>query len=995
MKLFFAALAVLISSVAFAQNRTVTGQVTDEVTGQPVPFASVHEKGTMNGSSTDTDGHYTLTVSKNAILVFSSIGYNTVEIAVKESDKINCELPVDKETLENAVVIGYGSARKASSLVGSVQTVNSETLKNAPSSSALDQLQGQVAGLQVLSYSGVAGDNAVSMTLHGVGSLGTSSAPLYVIDGIPSSSRAIMAMNPNDIESVSVLKDASATSIYGSRASNGVVYITTKAGSYNETGSVTVRGQYGASSLANLTLYQNMMSSSELMDFWVRSGLHSEAWVKRNFIDRGYTHDTKWYEYTMNLSTPQYQTDFTIQGGGRKVSYMVSGSQYHQDGFTPGNFFDRYTVRTNIQGNPLKWLKFGTNINLSLDETQSNANWGSAANGMSNYTSGGLSYLNLPMYPIKDENGVLYPERLPSGMMNPTYWMEKHPDVYTRYGANGNVFLQLTPIRNLVITSRAGIDGFITLDNWATLPSYTQKYGGTPGSGKSTEFSYQATITNTIEYSWDINQDHKLTFLVGQEGVESNYSYYYASSQKHVDDRLLLLGNGDQTTFKMSDSYSKSRFLSFFGHVDYTLMDRYYIDAVVRNDAVSRFGADVRNAQFWSVGARWNIKKEKFMQDAHWLNDLNIKASYGTQGNASIGDYNSLGLISKSGQYQEQAGTGITQPANSKLTWENQHLLTVSLSTRMFDRLDLTVEYYKRNTTSMLMDVPNPYTSGFTSVTQNVGELQNQGIDVTLGVDILRGRDYFLRFNTTFNYNEQKIISLFDNRERWEIANTFVAYVVGKPVMFYTPIYAGVDPADGKNMWYLPGENKDVTTMDPTRVTKTYNEASLSQNTGKARYAPINGGFSLSGGWRGLSFTADFAYVLGKYLLNNDRFFYENPANFATMNTNKMVSDFWTPSTPNAKYPDWSKGQVMQFDSHLLEDASFLRLKNLQVGYSLPKKALNWTNGVLKGVKITFTGRNLLTATKYTGIDPEINSNLTYGVAGNSKQYLGGLEITF
>ncbi len=992
MKLFFTALAVLITSVAFAQNLTVTGNVTDASTGEPVPFASVHAKGTMNGTNTDANGHYSLTVAQNATLVFSSIGYNTIEVAVDGKATVNCELTVDTETLDNAVVVGYGAARNANSLVGSVQTVNSETLKNAPSSSALDQLQGQVAGLQVLSFSGVAGDNAVSMTLHGVGSLGTSSAPLYVIDGIPSSSRAIMAMNPNDIESVSVLKDASATSIYGSRASNGVIFVTTKAGSYNETGSVTVRSQYGVSTIADLTLYKNMMSSNELMDFWVRSGLHSEAWVKANFIDRGYTHDTKWYEYTMSLLNPQYQTDVTIQGGGRKVAYMVSASQFHQDGFTPGNYYDRYTVRSNVQGNPLNWLKFGANVNLSLDARQQNGNWGSSG-GMSNYTSGGLSYLNIPMYPVKDENGEYYPEKTPSNFTNPYYYMETHPDVYTRYGMNGNVFLQITPVKNLTFTSRAGLDGSITLDNWYTLPSYTNKYGGTATVGKYTALDYQATITNTAEYSWDINANHKLNFLVGQEGVANNYDYYYAKSQKQTDDRLLLLGNGDQTTFDVGDSYTQSRFLSFFGHVDYTLMDKYYVDVVVRNDAVSRFGSDVRNAQFWSAGARWNIKREDFMRDVYWVNDLNLKVSYGTQGNAAIGDYSSLGLISASGQYQETAGIAVTQPANSKLTWENQHLLTVALSTRLFDMIDLDVEYYKRNTTSMLMDVPNPYTSGFTSVTQNVGELQNQGVDITLGVDILRGADYYLRFNTTFNYNQQKIISLFDNRERWEIANTSVAYVVGKPVMFYSPIYAGIDPADGMPMWYVPGENKDITTMEET--TKTFNEAALSQNTGHSRYAPINGGFSLSGAWKGLSFAADFAYVLGKYLLNNDGYFFGNPYSFSTMNTHKAMADFWTPDNTDAKYPAWSKGAIMQFDTHLLEDASFIRLKNLQVGYSLPEKALAWSNGVLKGVKITFTGRNLLTGTNYTGIDPEVNSNLTYGVAGNSKQFLGGLEITF
>ena len=293
----------------------------------------------------------------------------------------------------------------------------------------------------------------------------------------------------------------------------------------------------------------------------------------------------------------------------------------------------------------------------------------------------------------------------------------------------------------------------------------------------------------------------------------------------------------------------------------------------------------------------------------------------------------------------------------------------------------------------MLMDVPQPYTAGFTEVTQNVGGLQNTGVDITLGYDFLRGRDYYLRASTTFSYNANKITELFDGRQRWEIANTMVAYVVGKPIAFYLPLYAGVDPADGQPMWYVPGEDKDVTTMEET--TKVFDEDALTQNSGKSRYAPINGGFSLSGGWKGLSLQADFSYVLNKYLVSNDGYFYGNPANFSTMNTHKAMNDFWTPENTDAKYPDWSSGAQMQFDSHLLENASFLRLKNLLVGYSLPEKALAWSNNVLKGVKVTLTGRNLLTFTNYSGIDPEINSNLTYGVGGNSKQYLVGLELTF
>ena len=996
-KLFLSALLAFVTVCAFAQNAEVHGVVTDASTGEGVPFASVMVKGTMNGVASDADGVYAISAASDAVLAFSAIGYEPLEIPVNGRSEINVELEPDTEVLEETVVVGYGSAKSVTHLVGSVQTVNSETLKNAPSSSALDQLQGQVAGLQVLSYSGVAGDNGISMTLHGVGSISSSTAPLYVIDGIPSSSRSIMAMNPNDIESISILKDAAATSIYGSRAANGVIYVTTKTGSYNERASVTVRSQYGMSTLANLNLYKNMMSGSELMDFWVRSGIHSEDWVKTNFSDRGYTNNTEWYRYFMNLVTPQYQNDVTIEGGGRNVAYMVSASQYHQEGFTPGNYYDRFTLRSNVQGHPANWLKFGANLNLSLDMTQQNGNWFSSSNRGEGtvYTSGGASYLLNPLYPALDENGNLPRYFTELGIPEPNFMMENNPDQRNRYGANGSVFIEIEPVKNLKFVSRAGVDAYIILRDLYTLPSYADAYGGTAFMARTSQMEYSATITNTLEYSMNIDVNNRFSVLVGQEGIMNDLQYFYAQSEGQTDDRTMLLQNGLQSSYALGEQSSQSKFLSFFGHADYSLFDRYFLDATVRNDASSRFGSSVRNATFWSAGARWNIRKESFMQTAGWLDALDFKLSYGTQGNAAIGDYESLGLVGSSGTYHETAGIAVIQPANNMLTWEQQALLTVGLSGRVFDLLDFDVQFYDRRTSSMLMDVPNPYTTGFPEVTENVGNMSNTGVDITLGVDILRGADYFLRFSTTFNYNSQKILELFDGRERWEIAGTSVAYVVGSPIMYYGPIYAGVDPEDGMPMWYLPGDDKDVTTMDPSRVTKTYNETELTQNTGKTRYAPINGGFSIAGAWKGLSIQADFAYVLGKYMYNNDAYFYLNPAMNSTMNTHKSVSDFWTPDNTDAQYPDWSKGVQMQFDSHLLENASFMRLKNLQVAYSLPSRWLEWTNNVVKDFKITFTGRNLLTLTNYTGIDPEINSNIAAGVAGNSKQILGGIEITF
>lgn len=987
------ALCLFISiGAALAQTINVSGTVTEAGTGTPIPGATVMVEGTLTGTSTDFDGNYTINVPSKGKITVSVIGFVTATASVDGKSKIDFALEEDRNVLDDAVVVGYGSAKKISSIVGSVSTVKADVLKNAPSSSALDALQGQVAGLSVLSYSGVAGDNGVSMQLHGVGSLGSGTSPLYVIDGIPSSSRSVMAMNPNDIESISVLKDASATSIYGSRAANGVVYISTRNGSYNEKASVTVRSQYGVSTLADLTLYKNMMTGDELMDFWLRTGLYSPEYIQRNYVDKGYTANTKWYEEFMDLNNPQYQNDITIEGGGKKVSYMFSGSQYHQKGFTPGNYYDRYTVRSNVQAHPLDWLKFGTNINVSLDETQQNPNWGSAQNGLKNFLTGGLSYLQNPLIPnTVNEDGTWY-----SALNSPTpsYYMDTHSDVYNRYGVNGNVFVQIEPVRNLKIVSRAGVDGYLRLNDWQTDASYVSAHSGTAQAGKSSTIEYTATITNTAEYSFSIADDHHISVLAGQEGVENFYNYFYAQSKGQTDDRQMMINYGTAATREMGESNTESRFLSFFGHADYDFAHKYYFDATIRRDGVSRFGGNKRYATFWSVGAKWNIKKESFLADVRAIDALDFKVSYGTQGNAAFSsDYPALGLISNSGSYSDVSARYVSQPANLNLSWEQQALFTVALSGRVFNRVDFDIQYYRRRTTDMLMEVPQPYTTGFTETNQNVGSLENNGVDLTLGVDILRGRDYFLRFNTTFSYNNQKITELFDGRDRWEIANTSVAYVVGSPIMFYMPLYAGVDAATGKPMWYKAGDNVDETTKG--ELTDVFDEASLTQNTGKRRYAPVNGGFSLSGAWKNLSFQADFSYVLGKYLITNDGFFYANPARFLGQNTIREVSDYWTPDNTDAKYPDWTKGYSMQFDDHLLSNASFCRLKNLQIGYSLPKNWLGWTNNVVKGLKVTLTGRNLLTFTKFPGIDPEINSNLTYGVAGNSKQYLGGIEITF
>lgn len=993
MRLFFSMLAAFITSMSFAQSLTVTGLVTDASTGEPVPFASIVEKGTMNGISSDIDGQYSITVQSGAVLVFSSIGYNDQEINVDGKAVINCELAVDSEMIENAVVVGYGSAKKVGTIVGSVTTVKSDGIKNAPSSSALDQLQGQVAGLSVMTTGGVAGENNVSMQLHGQGSLGASSEPLYVIDGIQTSSRAIMAMNPNDILNITILKDASATSIYGSRAANGVVFVTTRAGSYDAKATVTIRSQAGISTLADMTLYENMMSGPELKDFWVRSGLKTPEQIKTAYTDKGFDADTKWYNYYQQFNNPQFQNDVIVEGGGNKVAYMIGASQFHQRGTAIGNVFDRYTVRTNVQGRPKDWLKVGGNFSVSYDKRSTNPNWGGASGGAA-YTSGGLSYLNNPLYPAIDpETGEVYDVKFSDGMYTPSYYVANFPNQSNRYGILGALNVEIEPIKNLKIASRLGVDAYMGLGMSNRIPSFLETEGDGSRS-RSTSFEYAATITNTIEYAFNIGHDHSFTVLAGHEGVANHYDYYSAYTTGIADDRLTNLQNGNQDTYSIAESLSQSRFLSFFGRVDYSLMDKYYFDASIRNDACSRFGPNNRNATFWAAGAMWKLKRENFLQSVSAINDLNFKVSYGTQGNASIGDYQYLSVIGETTDYAKASSYVVGQPANPDLTWEKQALLTVGVNGRIADIFDFNIEYYHRKTSAMLMDVPYNYTAGFSSLYENVGGLLNQGLDITLGVDILRGQDYYLRASTTFNYNSEKVTELFNGLDRWEMVGYGFAYVVGEPVSFYYPIYAGIDPEDGAPMWYVPGENVDVTTKDPNNVTKDFDEASLTQNTGTRLNPPVNGGFSISGGWRGFSLQADFSYVLGKYLINNDAFFYANPNNALDSTQHKAVQDFWTPYNTDAAYPDWSKGYTMQFDTHLLEKANFLRMKNLQVAYDFPRRLLG-TQQVVNGLKLSFTGRNLFCLTNYSGIDPEVAGNLTYGRVGNSKQFLFGVELTF
>lgn len=985
---------------ASAQSLRVKGTVTYEEDGTPVIGATILVEGTDVVAVSDVYGNYQITVPSSAaskVLVASYAGLAPQSQAVTTNNQtINFVMATDLQAIESVVVTGYGAARKVGTIVGSVEQISSKELENRPSASVVDALQGKVAGLQIYTSSGEPSETQ-SVRLHGVGSLYAGSTPLYVLDGIQVSSTTIQAMNPNDFESITVLKDASATSIYGSRAANGVIVYTTKRGKTGDA-QINVRAQYGVSTQATTTAADNMMSRSELWEFGSNIGIYTQEQIEY-YTSLGYnTVDTDWFRYYQQEWAPTFQGDISIAGGNERTNYYVSAGIFEQEGLVVGSYYNKMNFRANLETKVKDWMKFGTNIQLYYDEQNSNANY-----SYSNNINGGLSYVLNPMYPTyelyQDDSGVwqrgddYWDEPLPGyGTYNPRYNSELMPYIYQRTGTSSSAYIQLEPLENLIIKSLGGVEYMYAYSDYKRLASYA----GNEGNGymyMADLVNLTATITNTIQYSFDINKKHEFSVLLGQEGILNNYRYNTSSTEGLTDDDLMQLGFGDQETYDVASYDSAYSYLSYFGNLTYAWDNKLYVDATVRNDQSSRFGPDNRAATFWALGAMFNFKNQ-FLQSNTTITNLTGKVSYGTQGNSSIGNYEWQGLVGVYSAYNGVYGYGPTTAANPDLQWETQTKLTVAASISLWNKLNIDIEYYLRNTNDMLMEIPLPSTSGFDAVLSNVGGLRNEGIDFTIDYDILRSSDYYLNAAFNINYNKETITELFDGRDTWTISGTGITYVVGQGVMYYMPIYAGVNSETGEQEWYLPGDDITETTMNET--TTEYNVDDLSQNTGYRRNAPIAGGFSLSGGWKGISLSADFSYVIGKYMINNDKYFYSNPNVFGQqLNYSKDVLNYWQEAGDVTIYPDWSTGATMNVDdTFCLENASFLRLKNLTIGYNLPSKWFQNQN-VLSGVKVYATGRNLLTVTEYTGTDPETDSNLSLGENVNTKQFVFGIELVF
>lgn len=922
---------------------------------------------------TDIDGNYELQIQGGeTTLVFSYIGLQTQELKVNaRTGVLNVAMEDDSHLMDDVVVVAYG-VRKKGTIAGSVSTVKNDKLENVPAPSFDQALQGQTTGLSVISNSGEP-SKAATFQIRGTNSINSGTAPLFILDGVPISSSDFNTISPSDIESISVLKDASSTSIYGARAANGVVVITTKRGLSMDKAKVTFRAQYGFSQLAQNNW--NMMNTAERIQYEKEIGI--DTGKDYDVLSRT---DVNWLDMVFNDRAPLQNYEVSVNRATDRLNYFVSGGFYDQDGIAQSSTFRRYNMRANAEVKASDWLKVGTNSMVAYEEVEQ-ADDGSYAL----YTPISACRFMLPYWNPYNEDGSLASENDGTWTgtgSNPIEWMANNPVTNKKYKVLSTVFAEITPIKNLTIRAQFGADYSHSTAFMQSFPSYIiNNEMGTAGRNSSDMLNL--TETTTVNYRWELNSDHSFNFLLGQEGVDYRSEGFQVITSGQSNDFLTNISSGTRAS-SWADSTTSYSYLSFFGRGEYNYKDLYYADFSVRADASSRFGTGNRWAGFWSLGFMWNLKSEPFLKDIEWLSSAQIALSTGTSGNSSIPDYDHLALVSGKANYEDQAGIYPSQSGNEDLSWEKLWSSNVALRLEFIDRINLDIEFYNKKTTNMLMLVPDSYAlTGEGEHWDNIGAMLNRGVEFNVSADVIRTKDFVWSVNANASYNKNKLLELYNGVQEYEVSTTATKLVVGHSVSeFYINRYAGVNPANGDALWYT----KDG------QITNEYNEGDKVM-TGKTFDAPWQGGFGTSLAWKGFSLAAQFSWVADRWMFNNDRYFEESNGLYAAYNQSKrLLYDRWKQPGDITDIP--RHGVTPQFDDRFLENASFLRLKNVTLAYAFPQRLLSKTN-FFSSARIYLQGQNLLTFTGFTGLDPESSSNVYKAQYPMSRQFTLGVEVSF
>lgn len=990
--MFFACLFLSIG-MAMAQTH-VSGIVTSSEDGEPVIGATVKVVGSQTaGTVTDIEGRFSLSVSKPGVeLEFSSIGL--VSKRVKASENMTVVLQVDSHTLEQVVITGYGSAKKLGSVVGSIASVDKKKLESIVTPNFTDALAGQVSGLSVLSGAGDPSQSA-TIRLRGINSIQSSSQPLFILDGAPIDAAFYATLNPADIESITVLKDAASTAIYGARAANGVIVLTSKQGKYSEQVGLSVRAQYGIAGPTSDGV--EMMNSKQYIKFRDLIGQPVSDDI-RNLVDK-YNINTNWRDEMIDDAAPTFDVNATMQGGGQTVNYYVSFNHHKQDGLIEMSKMHRNTLNARINARLNRFFKIGFTSNLGVQRYSQNAEWGASGKI---YSANPLVFarqalpFDTPYQYTIDENGNMIKGGRAiglkyTGIVMP-WWYNSHRNYYrNKLTLNTSLTETFTPLEGLTFQALQSLNGLEGMNHGAFSPydafvdGMGNKIDAMKGSASaSSSRYYQFTLSHTAEWRKQFG-DHYVGILLGEETRIERSRGLSAYSEGQTDPRRLLLPHGTTVTpSDLGDSFGEEVANSLFANAEYNYKEKYYVTGSIRRDGSSKFAPGHRWGTFWSAGAKWDLKKEDFLKDVEWLNDLSLSVNYGTTGNDSgAGSYDFYGLFGDGGLYNGESSIGIASMSKLDLSWETTAKWNVGLNFSIFDRAHFTVDFYRNKSTDMLMSIPYSMTTGFSLGIGNVASMTNTGIEANVDVDILKTKDFYWSFKANVGYNKNEITELFQGRDEYVIANTGLKMAVGHAYgEFYYVRSAGVDPQTGAPLYYDKDGNK----------TKKYNEERDAVFLGKNRYAPWTGGFGTNFRYKNVSLIADFAWVAGKYMMINDDYFIANPQLATGWNQRVEMLNIWTTpgqitDIPGAKYD-------VQITDHMVQNASFLRMKTLSIQYEFPKKWMQATR-YIKGVKVFGIARNLFTITPFEGYDPEPDQNLVQFNYPNTRQFVIGAEISF
>lgn len=1002
------------------QKNQISGTIRSK-TGAPLPGANIMEKGTSNGTLSGFDGNFTLTIEPNAILVISYLGFITQEIPVNEKNIIPITLLEDINGLDEIVITAYGTSNKRS-FIGSAKKVTNETLSRTASASFETSLQGNATGVNVYTTGQPGGSSNIQ--IRGIGSINGLTQPLYVLDGIvinsDNNSRiggngAVNKLNPlstinsADIENITILKDASAASLYGSRAANGVVVITTKKGKNGET-ELTFRTETGITS--NLTK-EETISNQQFKSLWQEGQVNQYIQNNENseFL-RVYANENLFAEY-QNLAKNDYEsiygttdansdwldaiyrngsihkTSLSARGGNEKTKFYISGDYLNQEGTIIDSDFKRYSGRINLENKAKDWLNIGVNLSIAKSERNTGQYDGTYAGGLNPLYLARVLPQAAPIYDINGFEGIA---NLPNDIeknANPIGVIKVGQYLNNEFRVRGNVFAEFILHEGLKFKTTLGVDH---QTNEESLYD-NKEFGAGGGVWNGVLYVaqgelFQNTSSNLLTYNKQINK-HNFGGLLGFESQVSKLKSINNSGYDILDSELLS-SSSIGTLWSWSGYSENNSLLSYFSRLNYDYNKKYYLSTSYRRDGSSRFGKDNRWGDFWSVAGGWIATKENFI-DIESLNYLKLRASYGTNGNLPPENYASLAFFDTDGKgYGGESGLSYGQLANPDLSWELSYNFNVGFDAVVFDKLNLTVEYFSKKTNDLLLNIPVSGTTGFSSQLQNFGEMKNTGWEFELG--------YTPVTNTSFSWNTSLNFTMLSNeitKLKGDLIPTYNSTNGQNPTIiqvgeslnsFYLRDYAGVNGSNGLAEYYVleNGQRTGELTTDA--------EASGFGIFGHA-HQDIQGGFYNQFNYKNLSLDFLFTFGVGGSAYNRTAFKRDDDG-FAPQFTNtKAQLNPWNPNNLDATVPIRINGNTSfsnDVSTRHLYSADYLKLRNIKLSYNLPK--LN----IIQGGSIFLQADNALLFTELDDYDPEaIADGINFFQTPTAKSLIMGLELKF